>query len=392
MGNHKKSNSWSALSSFPSFLTPSSSTKTQSTARTTTGKFFAPSGQASASLRPFVSSSTQYPGAVSAVSAAPAPAPPSEAPISGSETASARTSSVAATTTPSTTTTTTTATTTATTTTTTSGGSDGGQQQDDNGYPLPSFYLFSSDALANERADETEIIPFVHPQQFALDKASLLAGILESLVQVVDDLPGHTTRSSSCSSASTTSTFSSFASDDLHKRLGTDLLIDDDRDDRNTHHSGHHDRRNHHNRQLSISHDDDEDETLIQGPWSPVTSSMPLDDHPLTSSLSDPPLVAPIPQEHIPPPPTQSPSLTILGLTTFKAILWPSALTEIGMKSDLSLVMIVPATHADQDITDILTRWKKEMISNASVLQAPPSIDYIGNQLLTLIKCEFSIP
>jgi hypothetical protein len=54
---------------------------------------------------------------------------------------------------------------------------------------IPSFYLFSSEALANEYAPEDSIIPYMEPATLALDQATLIAGVLESLVRVVDDIP-----------------------------------------------------------------------------------------------------------------------------------------------------------------------------------------------------------
>ncbi|CAO3635040.1 unnamed protein product [Cunninghamella echinulata] len=66
---------------------------------------------------------------------------------------------------------------------------DDDDEDDDVKYPVPSFYLVSNEALTNEYSPETTIIPFITPTSFSVKRASLLAGMLDSLVNVIEDIP-----------------------------------------------------------------------------------------------------------------------------------------------------------------------------------------------------------
>ncbi|ORX62407.1 hypothetical protein DM01DRAFT_1331831 [Hesseltinella vesiculosa] len=257
---------------------------------------------------------------------------------------------------------------------------------DTNGYPTPSIYLFDGRSLADESAMDSDIIPFIQPPLLTTDKASLLAGVLESLVQVMDELPGHSpTRASSasCSSASSsTASGISFGSDDLHRHLGNGLTLDDDilfDDQPQTPTRPINTSSSHHRRPSPV----DQDDTMITGPWSPLDDSVP--ETPL-SSVSNQQLDTP--SSH------SAPNLTILALTSFKAILWPSILVDLGLgcDADLNLVLLVASNFSDQHITEILSQWKAILEARMVVDQHQSSMattSYLGQKLFTLAQIDF---
>lgn len=57
-------------------------------------------------------------------------------------------------------------------------------------FPLPSFCLYSKRALTNEYAPESDIIQFLHPISTTLEeRLPMFVGVLQSLFTVVNDMP-----------------------------------------------------------------------------------------------------------------------------------------------------------------------------------------------------------
>ncbi|OAD75799.1 hypothetical protein PHYBLDRAFT_165783 [Phycomyces blakesleeanus NRRL 1555(-)] len=56
-----------------------------------------------------------------------------------------------------------------------------------NMFSLPTVCIFSQSALANEYSNETEIAPFVYPVTTSLEHITMLIGMLQSLLRVVDE-------------------------------------------------------------------------------------------------------------------------------------------------------------------------------------------------------------
>ncbi|KAI9023759.1 hypothetical protein CLU79DRAFT_748053, partial [Phycomyces nitens] len=56
-----------------------------------------------------------------------------------------------------------------------------------NMFSLPTVCIFSQSALANEYSHETEIAPFVYPAATSLEHITMLIGMLQSLLRVVDE-------------------------------------------------------------------------------------------------------------------------------------------------------------------------------------------------------------
>ncbi|OBZ89542.1 hypothetical protein A0J61_02406 [Choanephora cucurbitarum] len=57
-------------------------------------------------------------------------------------------------------------------------------------FPLPSFCLYSKQALNNEHGSDSDIIQFVSPASDLLEeKLPMFAGVLQSLVTVVNEMP-----------------------------------------------------------------------------------------------------------------------------------------------------------------------------------------------------------
>ncbi|KAI8332588.1 hypothetical protein BC941DRAFT_435973 [Chlamydoabsidia padenii] len=140
MGQHKKSKSWSALISLPTMLTPSSSSSTQQ-----------PTSQPTTSTNQDIVDNTK--GTVEMKkSSSHQQHQQQHQPVDEDDTNEQDPSTLTSST-------------------------------------IPLFYLFSSEALANEYAAEDSIIPFMDPPTLALEQATLIAGVLESLVRVVEDIP-----------------------------------------------------------------------------------------------------------------------------------------------------------------------------------------------------------
>lgn len=53
-------------------------------------------------------------------------------------------------------------------------------------FPLPSVFCISRSAVNSENAQSNDIVQFVYPETIPIERISMLAGILESLVRIVD--------------------------------------------------------------------------------------------------------------------------------------------------------------------------------------------------------------
>lgn len=53
-------------------------------------------------------------------------------------------------------------------------------------FPLPSIFCISHSALSSENAESTDIVPFVYPETIPIERISMLASTLESLLRIVD--------------------------------------------------------------------------------------------------------------------------------------------------------------------------------------------------------------
>ncbi|KAI7870473.1 hypothetical protein BDF14DRAFT_1774598 [Spinellus fusiger] len=56
-------------------------------------------------------------------------------------------------------------------------------------FSLPTVCLFSQTALSNEYSNEKDIAPFVYPATTSLEHITMLIGMLQSLLRVVDETP-----------------------------------------------------------------------------------------------------------------------------------------------------------------------------------------------------------
>ncbi|ORZ02928.1 hypothetical protein BCR43DRAFT_482412, partial [Syncephalastrum racemosum] len=54
-------------------------------------------------------------------------------------------------------------------------------------FPLPSFCIFSQAALADEYAENQDIVRYVYPETVSIDHASILASVAEPLVRAVEE-------------------------------------------------------------------------------------------------------------------------------------------------------------------------------------------------------------
>ncbi|ORZ15831.1 hypothetical protein BCR42DRAFT_43471 [Absidia repens] len=317
---------------------------------------------------------------------------------------------------------------------------DGGIDSNTAFQTLPLFYLFSSDALADEYAKEDTIIPFMEPPTLALDQATLIAGVLESLVRVVDDIPTSITDDDGSSGALT--------NDTEHEEQDTDRDDDDGDDDDDDDDNDEIDGRG----VDTFDMDQDDVHTMAatdtwegnnidkeNGLGFNTRSSSPENlqpSSPTGSSTGRPPFTIPsytdiqqqkqhlssIPTQHAYPKPSTSTlsststytlrnsdhhhhhrhrhyhsdlppcPFTIIGLGSFKVALWPSVLNSFSGNQDLNLVVLVSPIYPDDDIIDILYKMEKSL-NHALSSEPDTSINaqLIGQYITPLVRTSFTV-
>ncbi|CAO3600513.1 unnamed protein product [Absidia cylindrospora] len=314
-------------------------------------------------------------------------------------------------------------------------------------HSLPLFYLFSSNALADEYAKEDTIIPFMEPPSLALDQATLIAGILESLVRVVDDIPTSITDDDGSSGDMTNDT----------EHEGQDTDRDDDNDDNDNDDDDDDGEDNDDNDEIDGRGVDTFDMDRVDVHTMAATdtwkgnnnsdkengsrfgsrSSSPenlLPSSSAGSSTGRPPFTIPShtdihqqqPKQHLsstivqhayPKPSTSTLSststytlrnsdhhhhhyhsdpplcpFTIIGLGSFKVALWPSVLKSFFRNQDLNLVVLVSPIYSDDDIIDSLYKMEKSLNHTlSSELDTIINTQLIGQHLTPLVRNSFTV-